>query len=491
MTRYRVMAVVASVAAVWGAWAVTGAAVGGDLPSATAAVRTAGPWGKAIAVPGLRALNKRGAADVSEVSCASPGSCAAGGDYRDRHGNGQGFVASERHGRWGTAIELPGLGALNVGGGADVLSMSCSSAGDCAAGGFYSWNVAYFRIAPFVAAEHGGQWGKAVALPRDGEVNSIACASAGNCLAGGQGAGDEDYVDIGNAFVVEERAGHWGSVKAVPGMRALVGGGDPEIAGSWINSVTCPSAGNCASGGGYTDKNGNKHGFVAVERNGTWGAAIEVPGLAALNSSGGDTQVKSVSCGSAGNCAASGYYTAGAGIYQAFVVSEKNGAWVTAIEVPGLGALNKGDLAVVNKVSCGSAGNCLGGGYYYDGSHHRQGFVVAERNGVWAKAIEVPGLAALNKGGSAFVSSVSCASAGNCAAGGKYTDRSQDHQGFVASENNGVWAKAIPLPGLRTLNAGGAAGVSSLSCPSAGHCVAGGVFRGLSGHREGFVTQSG
>ncbi|HEY2080324.1 MAG TPA: hypothetical protein VGH53_28690, partial [Streptosporangiaceae bacterium] len=38
----------------------------------------------------------------------------------------------------------------------------------------------------------------------------------------------------------------------------------------------------------------------------------------------------------------------------------------------------------------------------------------------WGKAQEVPGTAALNTGHRAGISSVSCASAGNCSAGGVY-----------------------------------------------------------------------
>ena len=49
--------------------------------------------------------------------------------------------------------------------------------------------------------------------------------------------------------------------------------------------------------------------------------------------------------------------------------------------------------------------------------------MAAERHGVWGKAIEVPGLAALNTGGDAVVNSVSCVSAGSCAAGGYYAYR--------------------------------------------------------------------
>ncbi len=94
--------------------------------------------------------------------------------------------------------------------------------------------------------------------------------------------------------------------------------------------------------------------------------------------------------------------------------------------MPGLGALNKGGDAEVVSVSCASAGNCAAGGYYSgsrNGYQPAQGFVAVERNGVWGRAIEVPGLGALNKGGDAKVSSVSCGSAGNCAAGGYYADR--------------------------------------------------------------------
>jgi hypothetical protein len=67
------------------------------------------------------------------------------------------------------------------------------------------------------------------------------------------------------------------------------------------------------------------------------------------------------------------------------------GTWRKAIEVPGLGSLNKGGSALLTSVSCASAGNCAAGGFYSDGSFHTQAFVVSERDGTWGKAIEVPG----------------------------------------------------------------------------------------------------
>ena len=101
----------------------------------------------------------------------------------------------------------------------------------------------------------------------------------------------------------------------------------------------------------------------------TWGAAQEVAGV--LNTQN-DALVNSVSCSSAGNCSAGGYYRDSAG-YQAFVVDEVGGTWGAAQEVAGV--LNTQNNAYVNSVSCSSAGNCSAGGYYQD-SAGTQAFVV-------------------------------------------------------------------------------------------------------------------
>jgi hypothetical protein len=116
------------------------------------------------------------------------------------------------------------------------------------------------------------------------------------------------------------------------------------------------------------------------------------------------------------------------------VVSEVHGTWHKAIEVPGTAALNQGVQAKITLVSCASAGDCSAGGFYLDGSSNFQAFVVSEVHGTWHKAIEVPGTAALNQGGSAELGSVSCAAAGNCSAGGSYFNSSTGQQAFVVSQ---------------------------------------------------------
>ena len=65
---------------------------------------------------------------------------------------------------------------------------------------------------------------------------------------------------------------------------------------------------------------------------------------------------------------------------------------------------------------------------------------------VWGAAEEVPGTAALNRGGAAEIGSVSCSSAGNCGAGGAYTDSSGRGQAFVVNQVNGTWHRPSRSP---------------------------------------------
>src|SRR5215475_12133495 len=138
-----------------------------------------------------------------------------------------------------------------------------------------------------------------------------------------------------------------------------------------------------------------------------------------------------------------------------------------AIRVPGIVSApaggHVGPTAQVTSVSCASAGNCSVGGSYYD-SVNIQAFVGSQVNGVWRQAVKVPGTAALNKGDVAQISSVSCASAGNCSAGGWYMDTGSLSAPVVVSEVNGTWQPAIRVPGIEALDQHVFGSVESVSC---------------------------
>ena len=464
------------------------AAAGGRLSAA------GGSWGRAEKVPGLAALNK-GNAGLDSVSCGSAGSCSAAGSYTDGSGHSQPFVVSQHKGRWGRAEKVRSLAALRAGGGASIYLVSCGSAGSCSAAGSYTDGSGHSQPF-VVSQHKGrwGRAEKvpglaALSAGRNAEIDSVSCASAGSCSAGGlyatrsSGRTNTSY----QAFVVSQHKGSWGRAEKVPGLAALNTGGRATI-----YSVSCASAGSCSAGGYYADASGSTPAFVVSQHNGSWGRARKVPGLAALNAEG-FAEIDSVSCASAGSCSAGGFYTDDSGRYQVFVVSQHNGSWGRARKVPGAAVLNTGGSALINSVSCASAGNCSAGGLYTAGSGPKgntrtQAFVVSQHNGSWGRARKVPALAALNTRGDAVLYEVSCGAAGSCSAGGFYTDGSGHGQAFVVSQHNGTWNHAEKVPGTAALNAGGDAVTSSVSCASAGNCSAIGSYKDGSGHHQAFIA---
>ena len=440
------------------------------VPSASAA--SAG----AQLVPGLASLNQGSRATVLSISCPSAGNCAAGGSYTSS-GSGaypdeQAFVATEVNGIWGSAQEV--AGTLNAGNYAAVNSVSCSSAGNCVAGGDFAqprYQGAVTAGQAFVATEVNGIWGSAQEVAGtlnkgyNAEVYSVSCSSDGNCVAAGSYNAGSPY-SFTEAFVVNEVNGIWGSAQEVAANHNTGGG-------AAVNSVSCSSAGTCVAAGYYTEISGTTQAFVDDEENGTWMPVQEV--AANLNAVvGGGAWVYSVSCPSDGNCAAGGYYTDSSGNYQAFVVNEVNGSWGGATEVAE--NHNAGGDAQVNSVSCSSDGNCVAAGYYTDSSNHTQAFVANEVNGNWGSAQEVAGT--LNAGGYAQVSSVSCSSDGNCVAGGYYAVNANGvAQSFSVVESSGTWSAASLIPGLSSLTTGSNQGslFNAVSCPTTGTCAAGGA----------------
>jgi hypothetical protein len=211
---------------------------------------------------------------------------------------------------------------------------------------------------------------------------------------------------------------------------------------------------------------------------GTWGRGQLVPGIAALNS-GGDAAVTAISCTAPGYCTAGGFYTSAAkapassSARKAFVASEVKGHWGMASQVPATGS---GGWASVTAVSCASPGNCLAGGY--DGTtasfHPSDGFVASEVSGHWGAARH---LSSRKPGAATAITTVSCSKAGECLAGG-YTlypkvvgdDRTYDFgYEFVTEQRHGSWGSLRALT-AETLDY---RTPTSVTCASPGNCAAG------------------
>ena len=280
--------------------------------------------------------------------------------------------------------------------------------------------------------------------------------------------------------------GSWHPTTVLAGTMGLNLGGD-----AGVDAVSCPTPGNCSAGGYYNDKSDHYQAFVANEVNGVWHPAIAIPGTAAKNV-GGDAETYFLSCPSPGNCGAGGYYKDAVGHYQGFVVNSVNGVWHSAIEAPGTAALNAGTYAAIEWGTCSSVGACAAGGTYTDNQGHRQIFVINEVHGTWHNAVELPGSAALNVGGAAYLYGFACASAGNCSLGGSYKDAGGAAQALVDNEVGGTWQLAQQVPGISALDAGAGSTFGSettwVSCPSPGNCTAGGHYADTPTTHQAFVV---
>ena len=433
--------------------------------AAAAGAPVLGHWAKAAAVPGMSALTSS-SSTVSVVSCAPSADCAMGGTYDDTLGNPQAWVASGHAGTWANAIALPGF-IPTKGGHSQINGVSCATGNYCVAVGETSTDQLSDRAT--VAVDLFGTWQQAMTIPgldsSDSQALSVSCPSVGNCTVVGS------YRDANNAkqpFVEDEVNGTWGFFHTFASFPQLNTGQFAEL-----NSVSCESPGNCSAVGEYATLGGTPHAFLVAEVSGTW--HLPGPLIFFLAPSTG----RAVSCPASGNCELTGTDADANGQIQA-VAEQTNSGGQEAIQfLTSSTDLNVGGTALANSVSCASDGNCVVVGHYTDATGRWQPFIGEERDGTWQNTMPVPGIAAVDAGHFSDLQSVSCASPGNCAAFGFYTDASGNGQVLTTDEVNGTWGSAARLPGPS--NQGIFSPQSSVSCWSAGNCAVGGVIASSTG----------
>jgi hypothetical protein len=482
--------VVSAAALCWGLTATAGAAPdpAGVTPQVAATPPPpppAGPaspaWAHAEQAPGIATLDDSGGGVLEAVACPAKGACSAGGFYSDgATKKQQAFVIGETTGVWGSAQDLPLASTLNTLGSADVETVACLAAGECAAGGFYRDANG---LEGLLGSEVSGTWDGSIELPGSGgsaQIDAEACPAFARCVVGGYIGGTGDT----RQPFIDDQSGSWPTAAPVSGNLNKGSFGE-------VTSLSCTSLGTCAAGGFYTDAKGGRQAFVVTQAHGVWGPVKQIAG--SLNK-GAYAQVNQVSCGvspklvSIVTCAAAGYYTVGNGSGQAFTATLANGTWGPAVEVPGSATLNKGGFAELTSVSCPTAGNCSAGGSYAPTSTTTQPLVVTEKNGTWGTAIGLPGSAILNTGKNMTVTGVSCAAPGKCSATGDFHTGNHSEGVWVASQKGGTWGQATTVPGLSALATGGQAEVNGLSCSTAGNCGLVGDYTTMTGSQQPFVV---
>ncbi|MFL5830956.1 MAG: hypothetical protein ACJ76X_13660, partial [Solirubrobacteraceae bacterium] len=336
---------------------------------------TSGVWGAGVEanLPGDASTSPN--VDLISVSCASAGNCTAVGGYDDSTGNPEGLLLTETPGVWAAGVEtvLP-LDVSTSNPNVDLTSVSCGSAGNCSAVGSYADTSDNTQA--LVVTQTAGVWAAGLkATPPanvggnpNAEILFVSCASAGNCTAVG------DYEDSSGheqGLLLQETAGSWATgVEATPPANA---GSNPL---SSFSSVSCPSAGNCTAVGNYRDSSGKTQGEQLTESAGTWSTVVETTLPADASTGNPQVSLSSVFCAVAGTCAAVGSYVDGSGNQQGLLLSEVAGVWAAGVKalLPS-GAATTNQFVDPASVSCASAIHCAAVGQYSPTAGDQEGLL--------------------------------------------------------------------------------------------------------------------
>ena len=452
----------------------------------------------AVATAGTTPLNP--SIQIDAMSCPSGGNCTAVGNYMDAVGHGQGLLFKEANGVWATGAQAPlprnaGLDPLNTARNTGIADVTCVSAGNCTAVGVYT-DVSNTDRGLLLTERH-GRWQRGVEarLPsnvaaavkdRKGVADNLvllstACSSVGNCYAVGNYFTGANTVE---PLIIAEHDGHWQTGTAAP----LPIGATVRGQKSVLYAVNCLPAGTCTAVGAYVDSNGDQQAMLITESGGSWSAATEASLPSDASASPAATPI-ALDCVAVGDCTTVGYFQDSHTDSLGVMLSESGGTWSagTQATLPANAApptSYNAQTTVLATLACPDATDCAAGGSFTDANGNTQALILSETNGVWGTGQEVmlPSNAETTPTDqTADIYSLSCPAAGNCVAGGAYTDTAENNDSLLVTETNGVWAAGtqVALPA----NAGQAqySAVDGLNCESVGNCTAIGTYDDRSG----------
>jgi hypothetical protein len=330
-----------------------------------------------------------------------------------------------------------------------------------------------------------------VALPKgatgipDGFFSTLSCTSPSDCEAAGSYANGGGQI-LG--LIATESGGRW---TAPVSLKAPAGAAGNQ--GVTVYSVSCGVAGNCAAVGSYENGHGDTAAFVDNERGAHWLAAKILPLPVNALERGQDALVRSVSCSSANTCSAIGTYQDNNPVgsrTEGFVAAERSGVWGRARQIS-LPASNFNPFVTISQIACSSSTDCVGVGSFINNNDVTEALVVNEVNGVWhrAQALTLP--ASASRFADASVTEVTCLKNSSCAAFGSFNAANGAIEAMSASESGGVWsgATALAMPTNASTNPHVFLfGYGGIACATADNCSAGGQYKDSAGNYQGFLA---
>ncbi len=271
---------------------------GGSPSELVADTMAGGTWGSAEVVA-LPSDATTGHAELSSVSCTSPGNCIAVGVYQNATSS-QGIVAVQSGGTFAQAVAItpPAPGDYT-----NLTGVSCGSATSCEAVGLYV--SSQITEEPIVVPIASGVPGSASAssLPSGvpfGSLSAVDCTAATSCEM------------VGNALTGDFEEPFYSSIASgAPGPAVLLSlpadlDTQPNVEFDGSSGISCVSFGNCAVSSNYLDTYLGRQSVVYTESSGVFSAPQSVDGTGY-----GTFTLNGISCVAPLTCAAVGSEVSG------------------------------------------------------------------------------------------------------------------------------------------------------------------------------------
>jgi hypothetical protein len=337
--------------------------------------------------------------------------------------------------------------------------MTCVSASDCWAVGYYVNGSATQTL---IERWDGSSWAIVSSpntLPtQDNVLNGVTCVSPSECWAVG-------YYHNGsvNQSLIERWNGTSWAIVSSPNILATQN--------NYLSGVTCVPASNCWAVGYYLNASIVYQSLIERWDGSSWAIVSSANTLPTQSNF-----LYGITCTSASNCWAVGYYFISGVAYQSLIQRWDGSSWVVVSSPNTLPTQDN----VLNGVTCVSASDCWAVGYYYSNGVASNGTLIERWNGTSWSIVSSPSNSASAKN---VLNGVTCVSASNCWAVGSYYTGGGD-QTLIEHWDGTLWTIA-PSPNTsdRATNIlSGVTCVSASDCWAVGNHYNGGPFQTLTEH---------
>lgn len=364
---------------------------------------------------------------LNATSCLSAGDCWVVGFYISGGGNDQTLVEHDSGSGW--TIDATSQDTSTTEDNA-LQGVTCVSASDC-------WAVGYAcagGTCPFggsgvqeTLAEHynGSAWA-IVATPtvtgQDTQLYGVSCVTSSDCWAVGITCNGGSCPGLGATGTSETLAEHWNGSAWSTVSTSNVGTGEDNV----LSGIACAGTGDCwavgysCTGGTCPFGSGVQQTLIEHWNGTTWSTTAS-----ADQSSTADNTLNSVSCASATDCWAAGYYKSGSNL-QTLTEQDTGSGW-SIVASPNTSSTQDNEFF---GIACDATGDCSAVGFYCcDTSNAGQALIETETGGAWVIASDPSNSSSASEFNQ--LAGVSCDSLGDCAAVGDYAKNNATFQTLI------------------------------------------------------------